>query len=204
MQWRAAIWISGTFHTLPTADIEAISGSITIHLYLKKLYDRFHLREFLLLSNYIIKSIINTDRPNVHTKHCLSINSLMPKQLSCLSSPLIDMNNRYNEFLPSFSLFNNKFSPGNHFIDTFPDCFLFNPWTYNVKNYLYKLNDITIQASSNPLSCIVISDASIKNYIATSVLHIHLFDRPIIKMYYHAVNISTTEAELFAIRCDIN
>ena len=131
MQQRAVIWISGAFHTLPTTDIEAISGLIPIHLYLKKLYDRFYLREFLLPSNYIIKSIIKTNRPNDQikhqTKHCLSINSLMLKQVLCLSNLLIDMDNRCNKFLPSFSLFNKEFSPGNHLCDIFSNQFSFNP-----------------------------------------------------------------------------
>ena len=53
-------------------------------------------------------------------------------------------------------------------------------------------------------SSVVISDTSIKNYVATSISHIHLHDKPIIKMIHQAVNIITTEAKLFAIRCNIN
>jgi len=204
MQWRVTLWISGAFHTLPTADIEAISSLIPIHLHLKKLYSRFHLRGFSLLSNHIIKSIINTDRPNDHTKHCLSLNSLISKQISCLSSPLINMDNRCNEFLLSFFPFNREFSPGNRLIDTFPDRFSLNPQTYNVKNHLCKLDDITIQASSDPSSCVIISDTSIKNYIVISFSHIHLFNRPIIKMCHYAANISTTEIELFTMKYSIN
>ena len=48
------------------------------------------------------------------------------------------------------------------------------------------------------------SDASVKNHIATSILHIHLFDRPVTKKYYQAVNVTTTEVKLFTIRCGIN
>ena len=47
-------------------------------------------------------------------------------------------------------------------------------------------------------------DANIKNHIATSILHIHSFDRPVTKICHQAVNVTTTEAELFAIRCSIN
>ena len=74
------MWISGALYISPTAGIKAISGLIPIHLYLKKLYDRFYLREFSLSSNYIIKSIINTDGLNDQAKYCLSINNLMLKQ----------------------------------------------------------------------------------------------------------------------------
>jgi len=62
------------------AGIEAIAGLMPIHLYLKKLQERFHLRGFLLLSNHIIK-IISTSRSNEHiTHHHLSLNKLTHKQ----------------------------------------------------------------------------------------------------------------------------
>ena len=126
-----------------TTDIEAISSLIPIHLHIKKLYDRFYFRGFSLLLNHIIKSIINIKGPNNQTKHHLSINSLMPKQILCLNSPLINMNNRCNEFLPSFSLFNKEISSGNHLSDIFSDHF-FNSHIYNVHNQLCKLNNIII------------------------------------------------------------
>ena len=45
---------------------------------------------------------------------------------------------------------------------------------------------------------------SIKNQVATSIAHIHVYDNQVIKTLYHTVNIIFTEAELFAIRCGIN
>ena len=120
MQLRAALWISDASCTMPTAGIEVIPSLIPIHLHLKKLYGRSYLKGFLLPSNHIIKSIISTDRPNDHTIHCLSLNSLMPKQISCLNSLLIDMDNRYNKFLPSFFPFNREFSSGILFQIAFP------------------------------------------------------------------------------------
>ena len=75
--------------------------------------------------------------------------------------------------------------------------------TMSMTNFC-KLNDITIQVLLTPLAYIIISDASIKNHITISVSHIHSFDRPVIKICHHTVNISTTEAELFTIRYNIN
>jgi len=43
-----------------------------------------------------------------------------------------------------------------------------------------------------------------KNNVATSIAHIHIHDYPIIKMLHHAINVTSTEAELFAIRYGIN
>jgi len=122
MQWRAALWISDAFWTFPTVGNEAILGLITIHLHLKKLYGRFHLRGFSLSSNHIIKSIISTERSNEHiAHHHLSLNKLMSKQWSQLHSTLIDMDDKYNKFLPAFSSFNKEFSLKKRLIDSYSD-----------------------------------------------------------------------------------
>ena len=63
---------------------------------------------------------------------------------------------------------------------------------------------MTIESLSNPSHALVITDASIKNNIATSIFHIHIRDKPIIKTLYHAVNITSIKAELFTIRCSVN
>ena len=63
---------------------------------------------------------------------------------------------------------------------------------------------MVLESSSSPSVTIIALDASIKNSVTTSIAHIHTHDRPIIKMIYHAVNITSTEVELFTIRCGIN
>ena len=47
-------------------------------------------------------------------------------------------------------------------------------------------------------------DASVKNNITTSIAYIHIYNKPITKTLYHTLNVTSTEAELFAIRCGIN
>ena len=63
---------------------------------------------------------------------------------------------------------------------------------------------MTLHSSSSSYIAIIIIDASVKNDIATSVLHIHICDHPLIKMVYYAAFVTSTEVELFAIRCGIN
>jgi len=63
---------------------------------------------------------------------------------------------------------------------------------------------MVLHFSSIPHLAIVITDASIKNNIATSISHIHAANQPLIKTVHHASFITSTEAELFAIRCGIN
>jgi len=67
-----------------------------------------------------------------------------------------------------------------------------------------KLNDIFTEALLNSKSIIVVSDASIKKNVITSITHIHSYSSPIKKTLHHVINITTTKAELFAIRCGID
>jgi len=57
---------------------------------------------------------------------------------------------------------------------------------------------------SNSSVAIIVSDASIKNNVATSIAHIHVFDKPLMKTIHYAIHVTSTEVELFAIRCGIN
>ena len=59
-------------------------------------------------------------------------------------------------------------------------------------------------SSSSSSTAIVVTDASIKNDIATSISHVHIANHPVIKTLHHVAFVTTTEAELFAIRCGIN
>jgi len=63
---------------------------------------------------------------------------------------------------------------------------------------------MVLESSSFPSVAIVASDVSIKNNVATSIAHIHIVDKPLTKTVHYAVNVTSTEVELFAIRCGIN
>ena len=204
LQWRAALWISGAFQTSPSGEIETISGLIPIHLHIKKLYNQFLSRGFSLPHNHIIKAIISPDNLSPHIAHSVSLNTLTLNQRRRLNSPLINMDNKKNEFAPSFDPFNHKFSLGNRLINSFSDRISFHPQEKNVKNHIQILNDLTLRASSDSSMSLVISDASIKNNIAIFISHIHIHDKPVIRMLHHTINVTSTEAELLAIRCGIN
>ena len=51
---------------------------------------------------------------------------------------------------------------------------------------------------------LVVTDASIKNNMATSIAHIHICDKPIIKTLHYVMKITSTKAEFFFIRYNIN
>jgi len=141
-------------------------GLIPINLHIQKLNSRFHLRAYTLPANYIIKSLLETRLMNYTKAYQLSLERLMPKQQLNIKGLIIDMKNRFNEIILSFSLFNHKFSLGNRLIDIFPNCFSFHPVNRksknNVKNHLCNLNSITLQVLIDLHLVVVISDASIK------------------------------------------
>jgi len=118
------------------------------------------------------------------------------------------MDNRFNEVFSSFDPLNVEFSPGSHLINTFPSHFLFHPHIKckdnNLKDHTNQLNNIAITASVIYLHTLIISNVGIKNNIATSIAYIHVHDKPIVKIVHHTFNVTSTEAELFTIRCGIN
>jgi len=206
MQRRATIWILGAFKMLPTEGLKAIAGLIPIKLHLHKLASRSQLCSATLLDNHLIKTLID-DPLNTHYKpppH--SINSLTDRQKISVKGHLMDSNNKLYGVFPSFSPLNLEFNPGSRIIDIFPDQISFNlaNKAKNKSSHSQQLDDMTTQSSRSPHMAIVVSNASIKNDIATSVSHIHIHDQPLVKMVHHTAFVTSTETELFAIRYGIN
>jgi len=142
--------------------------------------------------------------PNPH-----SISALTNHQKTATKSHLIDSCTKSYGIFLSFSPLNQEFSPGSCIIDIFPDCFSFNLVTKkdkekNDKTHAQELDNMVLHNSSSPLTALVITDASIKNDIATSISHIHIANWPLTKTVHHATFMTSTEIKLFAIRCGIN
>ena len=114
------------------------------------------------------------------------------------------MDNRHNKLLSFFSFFDKEFNLENCLVNSFSDRFPFHLCSSNIKKHIKDLDNLTFRASSNPFSSIVIFNAGIKNCVTTSILHIHSYDKSVIKTIHKVVNITTTEAELFTIQCGIN
>jgi len=203
MRRRATIWILGAFRTSPTEGFEAIAGLIPIKFHLQKLASKSQLCSAALPENHLIR-ILMDDPHNVYNKPTPhSINTLTKHQKTIVKGYLINSNNKLFGIFPSFSPLLNL---GSRIVDIFSDQFSFNLVNRekNDKTCFQQLNGMTLHSSSSPHTAIVITDASIKNDIATSVSHVHICDHPLIKMVHHATFITSTEAELFVIRCSIN
>ena len=162
----------------------------------------------MLSNNHILHSLLESRSFNCHDSYCLFLDLLSHYQREIIKGSIIDMDNRFNKVFPLFDPLNKKFSPGSHIIDIFSSYFSFYSYNKysddNLKARSRQLNNIVITSLLNQSYALIITDASIKNNVATSIAHIHIYDKPIIKSIHHVVNITSTEAKLFAIRYGIN
>jgi len=125
-----------------------------------------------------------------------------------IKSSIVDMNNCLNGTFPSFNTLNSEFSPINRLANSFPNHLSFHIMNCKDKesknSYLYELNKIVFKVLSKANSVIVILDTSIKNNITTSITHVYSCSNLIKKTLHHTINITTTKAKLFTIRCRIS
>ena len=146
----------------------------------------------------------NSDNLSIPNPH--SINSLTNRQKSIAKGHLIDSNNKLYGIFRAFSPLHLEFNPGSRITDKFSDRFSFNlaRKDKNDKKYSQQLDEMILQSSSLPNSAIVVTDASVKDDITTSISHIHIHNHPLTKTVHYAAYVTSTEAELFAIRCGIS
>jgi len=208
MQRRVAILILGAFKISLSFSIEAIAGLIPINFHLQKLSRRLQLHTHSLSTNHILCFLIEPRMKDSTKLHSLSLGFLSKHQCQLIKGPIVNMDNHFNEVFPSFDPLISEISPRYRIIDNFSSHFSFHSFSKckedNLKSCVHRLDELAIESSNNPSHALVITDASIKNNIAISILHIHIHNKPITKILYHAVNVTSTEAKLFTIRYSIN
>ena len=138
----------------------------------------------------------------------LSLSSLTKYQRGLIKGHLVDMDNHFNEIFSSFDPLNPEFSLDNRIIDIFSNYFSFHLFSKYKDQYfklhIQQLNNLAIELLNSPSNTLIVIDTSVRNNIATSITYIHIQNKPIIKTLYHTINVTSTEAELFAIKCGIN
>jgi len=134
MQRRAALWIVGGFKMAPSMGIEAIAGLTSINLHLQKTGGRSQLRAHSLPSSHILRSLMSSCNESPLHQHPLLLNSLIRRQYGLIKGHLVDMNNHFNEFFPSFDPINPELFTGHRIIDTFSNCFIFQPFNKQVNH----------------------------------------------------------------------
>ena len=89
---------------------------------------------------------------------------------------IIDINHCINQVLPVFDILNKELSPDFWLVNTFSNCFSWNIMKCkDVKArtiHLNNLNNIYQDSSNSPDTIFIISDASVKNNIVTSISYI--------------------------------
>ena len=206
MQRRAAIWILGAFKTSPSYDIEAIARLVPIKLHLQKLGGKSQLRAYKLPPHHLVCSLIDSQINMSPSLKSVTLDLLTNWQCSLVKGHLVDMANRHNECISPFAPLDLEFSPGLRVIDYFSDHILFNVCDKDKDNkaWSHQLDEMVLESSSSPLIAIIASDVSIKNNVTTSIMHIHTYNKPLTKTIHHTVLVTSTEVELFMIRCSIN
>jgi len=142
-------------------------------------------------------------RTNISNPHAVGF--LTNHQRNIAKGHIIDFKIKSYGIFPSFDPLHQEFTPGHRVLDKFSDCFSFNLVNKKGKDNIHaqELDDLVLQNSLSS-SALIVTNASIKNNIATSVAHVHQANSPLIKAVYHAVFVTSSEAELFAMRCGIN
>ena len=201
-----AIWILEAFKIFPLYGIEAIAGLVFIKLHLQKLGGRSQLWVYKLPPNHLVCSLIDLQYNALPTHNFVPLNSLTNRQYSLIKGYLVDITNRFNKCFLSFIPLHSEFSPRLRVIYNFSDCISFNVCNKEKdnKSCAHQLDNMVLESSSSSFTTIIVFNASIKNNVVTSISHMHINNKPLTKMIYHVVHITSIEAELFAIRCSIN
>ena len=163
---------------------------------------------FFLILFFIFYFSYFLDNEETHDYVLLIVSSLTNYQKNIAKGHLIDLCNKTYGIFPSFSPLNLEFFPGFHITDNFSDCFSFNLVNKKEKEKdkicTQELDEMVLHISSLPHIALIVTDASIKNDIATSISHMHIANHSLTKTVHHATFITSIEVELFAIRCGIN
>jgi len=157
--------------------IEALADLMPIRFHFQKIAKRSLIHPFKLPDNHILKNLLNDTSPPSKSYNSHNIGSLTNRQRSLTKGHLVDSNIKSYRIFPLFSPLDPEFFPGHRIIDNFSNRFSFNLVNKKERNQNkirnQELDDIVLHCSSEPHTALVITDASIKNNIATSISHIH-------------------------------
>jgi len=89
IQWRVAIWITGTFWMSHSWSIKDIAGLISIYLYLDKISSRHHLKVTSLSKQYVINSLLDNQYLKKMKSHHLLTDNLIENQHLKIKSSIV-------------------------------------------------------------------------------------------------------------------
>ena len=196
------------FKTSPLEGIEVLAGLIPVKSHLQKIAKRSQIRPFKLPKNHILNNLLDDSPHQSNSFKSHNMGSLTNQQKVLAKGHLINSKFKSYGIFPSFSPLDPEFAPRHRIIDNFSNRFSFNLANKKEKeknnHHVQELDEMVLQNSLDPNTALVITNASVKNDIATSISHIHSANCPLIKTIHYASFVTSSEAELFAIRCGIN
>jgi len=205
LQRRAALWITGTFKTSPSKGVKGIAGLIPISLHLRKLSGQSYLRYSTIFSNHAIASLLEHGHTQPSSLHKLALPNLTTKQKAKLKSPIIDIDHHLIQTFPAFTTKPVRiFTPGLCLVDRFPSQFPFffasDKSDKSKTHHLNTLKNTFSSSLSSPSHTCIIADGGVKNGTITAISHIWHANTRIKRLQMHAMNASSTEAEIMAMR----
>ena len=209
MQRKAALWILGAVHTSPTGGIEALAGLIPIHLHLKKLVKRSCLRAVTLPSQHALMSLLSARNSKGASPHSQSL-ALTDAQSARLKSPLLDTEAALLNLTERFSPLDSEMHLGYRLLDDFPGHVSFYLCDCSNESFhtshLRALDQLHHEASSDPSTLVVVTDASVippRNMQAVSAAHFWRLGVQVSSSKAPARQATALDAELFAIRLGV-
>ncbi|KAF5351095.1 hypothetical protein D9756_008474 [Leucocoprinus leucothites] len=206
MQRRAALWITGAFHTSPSGGAESIAGLIPIHLHLRKLAIRSSYRVSTLPSNHVLRSLLSEQFSLNSLPHPQLLRFLTLAKKAKVKGPIIDVDNSLSHLSDSFSPFSPESKPGSRLMDIFPDSIHFHPCNRLDKHETYKhvsSLDSVFSSSSSNCNCIsVVTDGSVPlvgSLQTVLVAHLYRGRRQVSHAKQASGQASSTDAELYSI-----
>jgi len=139
----------------------------------------------------------SSDIPNISSHphyHLLLLYSLTKCQHSLIKRHIVNMDNRFNKDFSSFDPLNPEFCLGNRIIDNFSNRFSFHLFAkssnHSFKLCLQQLDALAIESSTFATNVLVITDTSVRNNITSSITHIRVHNKPVVKTLHHTVNVT--------------
>ena len=118
MQARACRWITGAFRISPSGVVETLAGIPPIHLHIRKLVERSHVRLRTLARSHSAQLLVWGDHP-------MSMANLSPREKTHIRSPVTEAWANQDLCTDDGIPFNEFATPGDRIIDRHPDCIVY-------------------------------------------------------------------------------
>ena len=156
-------------------------------MHFSKLSGRAQLRAHMFLNNYILRLLLEARIPLNSNLYHSTLNSLSLCQRAKIRDTVVEIDNRFNEVFPAFDSLNRKFSPGLRISDNFSNYFSFHFFKKNSRKFLklcsLLLDDLTISSSLDSFYALIVTNASIKNNVVTSIAIISQTPKHVLDMF---------------------